>query len=192
MCRRSTALWLLSGCSLLAGVAAGADPLYESANAKLDSIVNGKVAPGAQVLFPVDEINAWASVKAREKVGDGVRDLHVKLQAGAGTGAALVDFLKIQQARGKPPSALMARILEGEHLLKADVRVVSEGGRCTVYLAQVDMSGTVVSGALLDYLIKTFLLPLYPDAKIGEPFDLPSNIERIELLPEGVRVRMQR
>ena len=53
MCRRSTALWLLSGCSLLAGVAAGADPLYESANAKLDSIVNGKVAPGAQVLFPV-------------------------------------------------------------------------------------------------------------------------------------------
>ena len=31
-------------------------------------------------------------------------------------------------------------------------------------------------------------MPLYPDAKINEPFDLDYNIDRIELRPEGIRV----
>jgi hypothetical protein len=195
MLRRFTASWLLSGFSLLAAfapIAAGEDPLYESARVKLDALLDAKAAPGSQILFTPGEIGAWAEVKAREQVGEGLRDPHVKLETGAGSGAALVDFLKLRQARGKSTNAVMMRMLEGERLLKVDLRVVSSGGRCTVYLTQVDLSGTVVSGALLDYLIKTFLLPLYPDVKLGEPFELPLNMERIELLPQGVRVTMKR
>jgi len=186
---------LLSGFSLLAAVApiaAAADPLYESARAKLDSLWYATAAPGSEILFTPREIEAWTVAKAKEQVSEGLRQPKVTLETGSGSGAALVDFLKMRQARGKSTNAVMARMLEGERPLKVDVRISSGGGRCTVYLTRVELSGAVVSGAALDYLIKTFLLPLYPDVTLGEPFDLPLNIERIELLPEGVRVTMKK
>jgi len=172
--------------------AAGADPHYERAETKLDQVLDGNAAPGSQILFTPEEIDAWTAVKAKEQVGEGLRDPHVKLQNGAGSGAALVDFLKIREERGKTTNPLMARLLEGERLLKVFVRVSSAGGRCTVFLTSVELSGSTISGALLDYLIKTFLLPLYPDVMLGEPFDLPLNIDRIDLAPEGVRVTMKK
>lgn len=194
MRRRFTASWLLSGFSLLAALPSilmGADPLYDSADRKLNSILNSTAKPGSQILFTPAEISAWTAVKAREQVGDGLRDPHVKLENGSGTAIALVDFLKMRQAKGKSTNALMARMLDGERLLKADLRVVSEHGQCTVFLTQVDLDGTVISGAFLDYLIKTFLLTMYPDVKLGEPLDLTLNMDRIDLLPEGVRVTMK-
>jgi hypothetical protein len=41
---------------------------------------------------------------------------------------------------------------------------------------------------VLDFLVKTFFLPLFPSAKIGEPFDLGWNIDRVEIRPDGIRV----
>jgi hypothetical protein len=195
MLRRFTASWLLSGFSLLMAVApvvAGADPLYESARAKLDSLGEETAKPGSRILFTPREIEAWTAVKAKEQVGEGLRDPRVTLEAGSGSGAALVDFLKIRQERGKATNALMARLIEGERPLKVYVRVSSSGGQCTVFLTRVELSGAVISGTLLDYLIKTFLLPLYPDVRLGEPFELPLNMERIELSPQGVRVTVKK
>ena len=195
MRRRFTASWLLSGFSLLAGVAPiaqGADPLYESARVKLDSLWYATAAPGSEILFTPREIEAWTAAKAKDQVGEGLRKPRVTLETGSGSGAALVDFLKMRQARGKSTNAVMARMLEGERPLKVYVRVTSGGGRCTVYLTRVELSGTVITGTVLDYVIKTFLLPLYPDVTLDEPFDLPLNMDRIELLPQGVRVTMKK
>jgi hypothetical protein len=195
MRRRFTASWLLSGFSLLAGVAPiakGADPLYESARVKLDSLWYATAPPGSEILFTPREIEAWTVAKAKDQVGEGLRKPRVTLETGSGSGAALVDFLRMRQARGKSTNAVMARMLEGERPLKVYVRVTSGGGRCTVYLTRVELSGTVTSGTVLDYVIKTFLLPIYPDVTLDEPFDLPLNMERIELLPQGVRVTMKK
>jgi len=199
MLRPFIASWLRkrwpSGLSLLlaaASLSAATDARYESAGRKLDLILNGDAAPGSEILFTPAEIEAWAAVKAKERVGEGLRNPRVKLETGSGSGSALVDFLKMRQARGKATNPLMARLIDGERLLKVDLRVVSSEGRCTVHLTQVELSGTVISGPLLDYLIKTFLLPLYPDVTLDEPFDLPLDIDRIDLLPQGVRVTMKK
>lgn len=178
--------------AVLAPLAAGADPLYESARVKLDSLWEGSVKPGSQILFTSREIEAWTKVKAREQAGDGLRDPRVQLESGLASASVLVDFLKIRQSRGKETNAVMARLIEGERPLKVSVRVSSSGGQCTVFLTRVELSGAVVTGTLLEYLIKTFLLPMYPDVKIDEPFELPLNMERIEVRPEGVRVTMKR
>ena len=45
-----------------------------------------------------------------------------------------------------------------------------------------------VDGSILDFLIKHFVQPRYPDIKINEPFDLDYNIDHIEIQPAGVRV----
>ena len=44
------------------------------------------------------------------------------------------------------------------------------------------------AGAVLDFLIANFFLPFYPQAKIGQPFDLNHGIDRLEVTPAGVRV----
>ena len=41
---------------------------------------------------------------------------------------------------------------------------------------------------MLDLLIKTFFLPLYPDAKIGQPVDFDYNIDHIQIRPDGLRI----
>jgi hypothetical protein len=49
-----------------------------------------------------------------------------------------------------------------------------------------------VDGSILDFLIKHFVQPRYPDIKINEPFDLDFNIDRIEIQPAGVRILIKK
>jgi len=188
----SSAIFVLAWTAVLAPVLRAADPLFDSAKAKLDRLLDGTAQPGSEMVFTPAEIEAWTRVKAHDEVGDALRELHVTLETDSGSGSALVDFLKMRQARGKDTNALMARILEGERPLKVFLRISSSGGRCTVYVTRVELSGGEISGALLDYLIKTFLLPLYPDVKLGQPFDLPLSMERVEIQPAGVHVTMKK
>jgi hypothetical protein len=169
-----------------------ADPAYESARHKLDLIDEGQAKPGSVIVFIPEEINAWARIRLPEIVSEGIRNPRVELAMDTGTGHALVDFLKLRQTTGEATNSLLAKLIEGERPVEATVRVQSGGGRCTVYLTRVAVSNVVAEGTVLDFLIRTFFLPLYPGAKIEEPFELGYNIERIELRPSGVRVTIRK
>lgn len=169
-----------------------ADRFYESAEHKLEAIESRRVKRGATVAFSPEEINAWARVTVPTIVPQGMRDEQVELFDGSATGYALVDFLKMRQAKGDATNWLMARLIEGERPLKVWVRLESGAGRLTVYLTRVELSGVAVNQTVLDFLVKTFLLPLYPDAKINEPFDLDYDIDRIDITPRTVVVAIKR
>ena len=171
---------------------AAADSALDRANAKLDRISNGEARPGETIVFTPAEIDAWVRDEVPRAVPMGLREPKIELGYGAATGSAMVDLLKMEQARGKSFGFLATKILEGERPLKVSVRLSSSAGRCTVFLTSVQLGGVTIEGTLLDLLIKTFFIPLYPDAKIGEPFDLDDNIDRIELSPGGVRVVIKR
>jgi hypothetical protein len=49
-----------------------------------------------------------------------------------------------------------------------------------------------IDGSILDFLIKHFIEPRYPDIKINEPFDLDFNIDRIEIQPASVRIMIKK
>jgi hypothetical protein len=163
---------------------------YLSAKHKLDAIQRGRLAPGSTVTFTPREIDSWARVEIPKQIPRGFREPHVQLGEGVASGHALVDFLQMRQARGETPGWLMSRMLEGERPLLMSIRLKSSGGRCTVDLTRVEISGIAAEGSVLDFLIRTFFLPLYPNAKIGEPFELGFNIERVEIHPAGVVVRI--
>ena len=173
----------------LAATLAGADPDYQSAEAKLDRISGSHLKRGETVVFTPREINAWARVKVPETVPKGIREPHVELGNGTGTGSALVDLTKIR-AEGVNP--LIANLIQGERPLKISVRLESGGGHCTVYLTRVELGTIVADGVILNLLVKVFFLPLFPDAKIDEPFDLDYDIDRIEIRPDGLRVTAKR
>ena len=169
-----------------------ADPAYERAQSKFDRIDGGAAMPGEIVVFTPQEINAWARVKVPEEVPEGIRNPRVELGTDTADAYAVVDFLRMRQGRGKPTNFLIAKMIEGERPLKISIRLQSGGGRATVYLTRVEISGVVAEGGVLDFLVKNFFLPLYPDAKINEPFELGDNVDRIDIRPGGVRVAIRK
>ncbi len=170
---------------------AAPDPLYLSTQEKFDQIADGKLKPGTVVVLTPAELNAWARVKVTESIPQGLRNPVIELGSGEATGSALVDFLKMASQNGQEPGWLISKLIEGERPLKVWIRMTSSGGRATVNLTRVELSGASLSGRTLDFLIDNFFKPKYPDAKIGEPFDLGYSIERIEIQPAGVRVVMK-
>ena len=169
-----------------------ADPVYESARQKLDLIEARQAKPGSVIVLTSEEINTWARVRLPEIVPEGIRNQRAELGTDTGAGYALVDFLKLRHAQGDATNFLLRRLIEGERPVEARVRVQSGGGRCTVFLTRVEVSNVVANGTVLDLLIKTFFLPLYPDAKINEPFELGYNMDRVDIRPSGVRVTIKK
>jgi hypothetical protein len=189
---RFSTVKLLGAFAMAAVLLHAADPLYDSARRKLDMIKEGRARRGAIVTFPVAEVNAWARVEVPEIVPEGIRNMRVELGAGTATGYAIVDFLKMRQAQGAATGWFVSKLIEGERPLRVTVRLESAGGKCTVHLTRVDLANASASNTVLDFLVKAFFMPLYPEAKINEPFDLDYDMERIEVRPGMARVVIKR
>jgi hypothetical protein len=163
---------------------------YLSAKRKLASIQQRRLPPGSSVNFTAREIDAWARVEIPKEIPRGFREPHVHLGEGDATGSAMVNFLKMRQANGQTTNWFMSKLLEGERPLEVSIRLHSSGGQCTVDLTRVEISGVAAEGSVLDFLLRTFFLSVYPQAKIGEPFRLGYNIDRLEIHPTGVVARI--
>ena len=163
---------------------------YLSAKQKFDLIENDKLRPGSRLTLTPRELNAYVETEAGQYAPQGgIREPKLELADGSATGAALVDFLKLRQAAGKPPAGwLMTKLLAGEHPVRVTARIQSGSGRATVDVQSVEISGIVVDGKMLDYLMEHYLFAYFPDAKVGRPFDLSHRIDRLEVKPKGVDV----
>lgn len=168
-----------------------ADPLFERAWNKLDAIESGRARPGSVIVFTPAELNAWVQARAPQMV-EGIRNPRIELGTDTATGSALVDLLKMRQAEGVATNPVLAKLIDGERPLKVSVRVDSGGGRCTVHLIRVEISGLAATGPVLDLLVSAFFRPLFPDAKIDQPFELGDNIDHIEIRPAGLRVAIKK
>ena len=170
---------------LFAAAVAPAYDDYISAKQKIDQIETDRLRPGARVAFTYPELDAWVAREAP----DGVRNPHIQVTArGVATGSALVDFAKVRRAQGQPPGWLMSKLLEGERLVRVTARIRSSGGAATVDPERVEISGIVIDGRTLDFLIQNILLPLYPNAAVGRPFELGHRIERLDVAPAATTI----
>jgi hypothetical protein len=173
-------------------VAAAADPAAANVSRKLEIIQSGKAKPGAVFVFTSAELNAWVRVKAPIVVPEGLREPRLEMGDGSAAGNALVDFLKLQHGAGIETNWLISKLIQGEKRVKASARIESANGRATVHLLRVEIGGLAVSGATLDFLIDTFFRPLYPEAKIDEPFELSDRVDRIEVTPAEAKVYIKK
>jgi hypothetical protein len=160
-----------------------AGPLAASVSRKLDLIESGRATPGSVIRFTQAELNAWVRVKAPMVVLDGFRQPRLVLGNGEATASALIDFLKVRDASGLTTNFLVAKLIQGEKPVTVRATIRSAHGRATVHLESVEIGGLEVSGATLDFLVRNFFLPFYPEAKIDEPFELADDVERIEVTP---------
>jgi len=180
---------LLIGAGAAAGF--GLTPEARSAKTKLALIMDEKARRGSTIVFTAREMEGWAKVEIPAMVPEGFRSPRVALGSGVADGHALVDFKRLRHAQGAAPSWL-DNLIEGERPLKVSVAVRSADGWCTVDLTRVEISSVSATGTVLNVLVKTFFLPLFPNAKVNEPFELSYRIDRIEVRPAGVYVTIKR
>jgi len=163
-------------------------PDYVSFKRKLNLIESEKLKPGKRVTITARELNAYTQEEVREIAPQGVRDPRLELGTGRALGFARIDFLKVKQAQGKPAGWFLQRLLQGERPVAVTVRVDSGGGKARVDVERVEVSGVAIEGAALDFLIQQYVIPNYPEAKVGQPFELAHHVERMEINPGGVGV----
>lgn len=176
----------LAASALLAGT------VPDSAQHKLESIEQDRVPRGTVVVLGSDELNLYVRGKIAHSFGQSIRGARLDLGTGRATGFAYIDFPKLGQTMGRPLGRLMTWLLEGERPVQVEAHIRSAGGRAQVDLDRVEVSGFSISGSALDYLIRNFVHPHYPDAVIGRPFALAHHVDRLDVRPTEVRVVMTR
>ena len=163
-----------------------------AAQRKMDQIQSDRLPAGTRVSLTARELNAWVREQVRRSYPQAVRQAEITLGSDVASGSALVDFAKLQRAQGEPPGWLASQLLEGERPVRVTVRLRSANGRAQVDVQSVEVSGVTISGPLLEFLIRNYLLPNFPSAKVGEPFDLSHRMERIDVRPAVVNVLIGR
>ena len=181
---------LLSAFVVASAFLAGA--VTDSAQHKLEAIEQDRVPRGTVVVLGADELNLYVRGKVARSFRQGVRGAKLDLSAGRATGFAYIDFPKLGQAMGRPLGRLMTWLLAGERPVRVEAHIRSGGGRAQVDLDRVEVSGFSISGSALDYLIRNFVRPYYPDAIVGRPFALAHHVERLDVRPTEVRIVMAR
>ncbi|SPE28187.1 conserved hypothetical protein [Candidatus Sulfopaludibacter sp. SbA3] len=178
--RISAVVGILTTCTL------GAVPGdYASAQLKFALIEAGHLRPGARIVLSLNELTAYAE----HDVPDGVRNPRLRVTApGVATGTAMVDFGKVRRAQGYQPGWLLSRLLDGERPVSVTARIQSGGGKATVSVERVEVGGLEIDGKALDFLIQNFLIPMYPEAAVGRPFELGHRIEKLDVQPSAVGV----
>jgi hypothetical protein len=167
----------------VAGLAAAVDE-YASAKQKFNQIDAGRLRAGARVTLTSRELDAYAAHEAPI----GVRSPRLELQQGVAKGNALIDFGKVRRAQGYQPNWFLSKLLDGERPVSVTARITSGSGKASVDVQSVEISGVTIDGRMLDFLIQNFLLPMYPDAVVGRPFELGHRIDRLDLQPGAVGV----
>lgn len=165
---------------------------YATVRQKFQSIER-QAQPGSRVPISSQELNAYVQTELPRVAPAGVRKPWVQLQGNnTATGGILVDFVRVRSAKGQSTNWFLRKLLEGERELKVTALVRSGGGTATVDIQRVEVGGLPIQGAALDFLIKNYLRPNYPEAKIGQPFKLHKRVDRLEVQPGMAYVVMKK
>ncbi len=185
MAARAIAVCCLSAVVLL-GAYRGS-PL-QSAHVKLNRIENDRAPRGASIVFTAQELRDYAIEQAALIAPGALRETTLKLSPAHAETITLINFLRVRQAEGHEDNWLTRQLLDGERRVRVRVRFQSTNGRARVDVERVEVSGIAMQGDTLDFLLRNFLIPSFPEARAGSWFALGHRIERLEALDGAVRI----
>jgi hypothetical protein len=183
--------WVLVLLAAGASTALAGTPEYRRAKQKVQLIESEQAAPGSTIVFTPGEINDWARFTVPTYVPKGFSGLSISLGDGTATGRAMIDFARVRHADDADLS-VVEKLIAGERPVLVSVSVKSANGICNVDLNRLQISNVSATGYVLELLIKAFVLPMFPEVKVGEPFELRHRIEQITIKPSGLYVKIKR
>ena len=189
MVRGASCRYLLAGL-LAAGLLLAAESPLQRAHRKLDRLENDLVPLGSKVTFTEVELNAFAREQAGIIAPGALRDIRLRVISGGAEARGMINLLKVRQATGKDSNWLIDKMLDGERPILVRTRIQSHGGRARVDVERLEISGIALEGRTLQIVIDRFLIPSFPDARLGRWFELGHEIERLDTFPGEAIVRM--
>lgn len=99
------------------------------------------------------------------------------------SGAALVDFNQLNQAKGNDNSwsaGLLSYILSGRQRVAATTTVTTADGQAKVVIDSVSIGGTEVPQMLVSFLLQNYVQPRYK-IDLSKPIALPDHVSKIGL-----------
>lgn len=173
------------GCYLVGATA------QTSAQKKADMIEQNRWPASRSISFDSNELLALARSQMDNSVAAAIQKPELHLENAGATATALVDFDQLRSKTKASDSVrdwLMQGMVSGQHSISVSVQVTSGAGTMTVHPTSVTISGVTVSGDTLQFLIRNFVVPRYPDAAIDKPFVLNNNIKRVSVTPAAAIV----
>ena len=156
---------------------------------KLGLIEAGRLRAGSRVDLASGELNGWLREQARRYFPGTVSNVRVELGNNSATGYADVDFVKLRQAAtGEAPGWLMRNLFSGERAIEVQAHFVSARGSARVDVDSVRISGVPIEGRTLDFLIRDYVRPTFPDLKLSEWFRLADRVDHVATTPVGAAV----
>jgi hypothetical protein len=174
-------------------ILSGSDDLYNVANQKVDSIANDTAPSGSTITLSNEEVNALLIGRLREDgiEGTGVKNAKIVLGEDTGSWSGIVDFAKLPQLESLRNNFLLSSLMKEAKPVSASMTMTSAAGKATLDVTQVTIGETKFQGSTLGFLVKQLVLKDYPEAKLGEPFDLEHNVNSIKLRSSGITIKMK-
>lgn len=160
----------------------------QSARAKMERIEEDRALPGSTIVLTAAELLAYANEQAQIIAPGALTGTVLTLTAGRAEASTSINFLRIRQAEGHADNWLAKQLLDGERPVRVRVRFESAHGRARVDVERVEVAGVAMQGSTLDFLLRQFVIPNFPDARVGSWFALGHRIERFEVVEGAVRV----
>lgn len=152
-----------------------------SAHSKIERIEYDQAPRGSIVRLSESELLAYAEEQAKVIAPGAIRGASLKLTPGYVETTARINFLKVRQAQGHTDNWMLRQLLDGERPVRIRARLQSGRGRARVDVEQVEISGVTMEGNTLDFLLRQFVIPNFPEARTGAWFELGHRIERIDV-----------
>lgn len=169
--------------------AAGVSREAASVDRKLGLIESGRLRSGSRISFAPGELNAWLGEQAGRYFPGAISNVRVEPGNNSATGYADVDFVKLRQAAtGEAPGWIMRNLFSGERPIVIQAHFVSARGGARVDVDSVRISGVPLEGRTLDFLIRNYVRPTFPDLKLSEWFRLADRVDRIATTSSGATV----
>ena len=126
-----------------------------------------------------EEINAYFALRMGKRIPQGVSGVRFELHPGQPAAFGTVDFEEYKAAARRPVNPVLDLLLQGRKAVAVRGSYETPAkGYGLFHLESVTIGTFTVRGALLDFLLRWFVLPRYPNAVVDRPFSLPANLQR--------------
>src|SRR5437773_6776129 len=138
-------------------------------------------SPRKTLEFTEREIAAYVYYDLSQHFPRGLHEVRIKLLDDSIAAQARIDFDEMQSGGNTGKNPLLNALLKGEHTLQVNGRVKAQNKVGSYDIMGLLIDQNEVPKPLVDLLITKLVLPKYPIAKPNTNFELPYEIEKIDV-----------
>ncbi|MEZ5362733.1 MAG: hypothetical protein R2748_10450 [Bryobacterales bacterium] len=147
---------------------------------ELNRVSNDLMEPGEVLKLTDEEINSFLHYDYANELPEGIRGLRVRFDKDVGIVTGNADFSKMS-ANASGAGRFLLMMLSPVNGSDARVRYVGTNGQARVDVESFKIDGREMKGALLDWVVNTYVAPSMDGFELGKPIALSHNLESVRL-----------